>query len=173
MGWRALGLSFLFVASDADAARQGALSATSTGAVSITLSISPRAKIDGADDIHFGGLESKYRAAQNVCLSSNSLARSYTVAAVGSGHGGAFELVNGSDSIGYTVEWAPREQSLPSPGTLSESTRMELNAAVTAAECASGPGSANLVVAIDPARVETVRSGAPYTGTLTLLVSPN
>ena len=172
IGWQALCLSFVFVVSNAEAARQGSPGATSTGSISISLSVSPRAEINGADDVRFGGLEDEYRAAQDVCLWSNSLARSYTIAASGSGHGGAFELFNGNDSIGYTVELSSREQSLPSDRDSNESTLAELSAAVRDADCALGSGSANLVIALDPTHVQAARSGAPYTGTLTLLVSP-
>lgn len=160
-------LTVLVAASEAEAARQGSLGPVSTGSIGISVSIAPRAQILGPKDIDFGGTASAF--AQNVCLSSNSLARSFTVSAVGGGNAGAFELVSGHQVIAYTVEWATRNETTPSAG-LTRSTRPRADSSRT--DCEHGQSVAALVVAIDPAHLDEVRTGAPFTGLLTLIVAP-
>jgi hypothetical protein len=135
-------------ASQAQAARQGSLGAVSTGTIGITVSIAPRARISAPDDIVFDASGRTAGAlSQRLCLSSNSAT-------------GALELSNGEHTIGYTVSWL-------TPGAAGAN----LNVAASRAECAGGRGAAALVVALDPAHLEEAR-GRAYTGTLTLIVSP-
>ena len=171
-GWRVFCLPLLLAGSGAEAARQGSLGAVSAGSMSISISVAPRTSIGGASDVRFSRLSNESGTPMGFCLSSTSPDRSYMVAALGSGEDGAFELSNGSDSIGYAVKWSSREEYLPTLRALSEARRDELGSAVTQLDCAASSGP-NLMIMLEPARAQAVRSGTPYTGTLTVLVSPN
>jgi hypothetical protein len=167
-GRQVLCLALLGAASAAGAARQGSLEATSSGSIGISVSIASQAKMSGPQDVVFGSAGKATRPVlQNLCLSSNSPAGSYTVAAVGSGDAGAFELVSGGRTIGYTVELAGRTGA----GERGPAST-QLRAAVREADCREGRGSTALTVAIDPALVEQLHSGEAFTGTLTLIVAP-
>ena len=156
-----VGVSALMAASQAQAARQGSLGAVSTGTIGITVSIAPRARISAPDDVVFDASGRTAGAlSQRLCLSSNSATGALAVSAIGSGEAGALELSNGEQTIGYTVSWL-------TPGAAGAN----LNVAASRAECAGGRGAAALVVALDPAHLEEAR-GRAYTGTLTLIVSP-
>jgi hypothetical protein len=154
-------LALLGAASAAGAARQGPLEATSSGSIGISVSIAPQARMSGPEDVAFGGATGEVW--QDLCLASNSLAGSYTVAAVGSGEAGAFELASGGRTIGYSVDWA-----LGATGTGGT----QLQAALLEAGCEDGRGSAGLVVAIDPEQIDELHRGEPFSGTLTLIVAP-
>lgn len=163
-------LALLIVASEAQAARQGSLGPVSTGSIGISVSIAPRAQISGPKDIAFGGTGRAFaRVSQNVCLSSNALARTFTVSAVGGGNAGATELVSGHQVIGYIVEWTTQAEATRRH---SPATSAELAAASSRSDCEHGQGVAALVVAIDPAGLDELQTGAPYTGILTLIVAP-
>lgn len=156
--WQLLCLGCLCAASGAEAARQGSLGATSAGSVGISVSIAPRATISGLHDIAFANADG--RVSRQMCLSSNSAAGAYTVAAIGGGVDGAFELANGERTLGYTVEWAARDEAA--------STHLR---AASEAGCTDGRGAAELRIAMDPARLDEAAE-APFTGALTLLVAP-
>lgn len=163
-------LPLLVAASEAEAARQGSLGPTSTGAIGISASIAPRARITAPEDIAFDGTgKAANGLAQNLCLTSNSLTRSFVVSAIGSGDAGALKLFDGRRTVDYTVEWASREDGVPGE---RGATKRELRAAASKGECATGRGLTALVVAVDPARFDEVHTGAPFTGTLTLIVAP-
>lgn len=169
-----LSLFAVVLASGANAASQGTVKAASSGSVGISLSVQPRARISGLKDIEFSAADSveRLRSSQEICVFSNSLARSYAVSAVGSGPSGSLELSSGTRSIGYSVEWSPGAEpgsntrlspglTLPGPG-----------AAAAEPDCRSGRGLAHLVVGIDPERLHAEGLEGSYTGTLTLYVTP-
>lgn len=91
------------------------------------------------------------------------------VSAIGSGNAGAFDLYNGDQAIGYTVEWTSGETTASGK---SAATSAEFTAALSESDCENGNGSAAFAVAIDPEHLQEVRTGAPYTGILTLIVAP-
>lgn len=147
------------------AAEQGSLGATSAGSISISVSIAPRATISGVKDIVFAADPAAgTRASEDICLASNTAAGSYTISASGSAPGGAFQLSNGERVLDYSVAWAPRQDQ-----SASDTTSTQVPAAAAPSDCPSGSASARLVVATDPAQLT---SGAPYTGSLVLTVSP-
>jgi hypothetical protein len=157
-----VGVSALMAASEAQAARQGSLGAVSTGTIGITVSIAPRARISAPHDVVFDASGRTVGSLlQRLCLSSNSATGALAVSATGSGEAGALELSNGEHTISYTVSWL-------TPGAAGTN----LNVAASRAGCDGGKGAAALVVALDPAHLEEARGGAPYTGTLTLIISP-
>ena len=158
----------------AQAARQGSLGSTSSGTISISVSVAAQARVSGARDMGFAedhseGVQIRSR---DICMSSNSLARSFTVAAIGSGSGGSLELSNGSNTLAYSVRWSSRENLDPGSGSAMDSPARGIDASPSPLGCRSGMGLARLTVALNGPRPRPVETRAPYTGTLTLLLSP-
>jgi hypothetical protein len=175
--WRSLrfagqlaSLAMLFATGRGDAARPGPLGSTSTGSITISASIAPRARISGSTDIAFGTAGgTSAEVSQDLCLSSNALTGSFALSAIGSGNAGALELASGRDTIGYTVELVPRDR----PGTLdSATTDAGLVESSPDSGCDDGRGATSLIVALDPARRHDVKEGSPFVGALTLVVAP-
>jgi hypothetical protein len=158
----------------AHGARQGSLGSTSSGTISISVSVAAQARVSDVQDMEFAepaseGLPTRSRL---LCMSSNSLARSFRVAAIGSGPEGALELSNGAHTLAYSVRWSSPEN--PDPGSLTamDAPGGHIDASPSQLECRSGTGLARLTVAIDDPWPRPVATHAPYTGTLTLLLSP-
>lgn len=165
----------LGIATPATAATQGTLGATSTGSVAISASVPSRARITGLSDIAFTNQDPTVAAsnAQDVCVWSNTATKAYTVTATGSGAASEFTLSNGSATVPYSVEWASTSGqttgTVLSTGTASAS----LTSAATNQTCSSAPAaSASLIVGISTANLSTMTAGSSYTGTLTLLITP-
>ena len=164
-----------FSAAPALAATQGTLGATSTGTVTITASVPNRARITGLTDVSFLNQDPGTAAssAQDVCVWSNTATQAYTITASGSGAANAFTLAAGASTVPYSVEWAAAtgqtSGTVLSTGTASTS----LTSAATHQTCTSGPSaSASLIVRMSTTDLGTMSAGSSYTGTLTLLVTP-
>lgn len=159
----------------AHAATQGTLGATSTGSIDISASVANRARITGLSDVAFLNQDPVTAAvsAQNVCVWSNTSTRAYTITASGSGTGSAFTLANGAATVPYNVEW--NASSGQTSGTALSAGTASSNLVSTATQqlCASGPSSsASLIVRISAADLATMPASTNYTGSLTLLVTP-
>ena len=159
----------------ASAATQGTLGATSSGSIGISASVPSRARITGLTDVTFTNQDPSIAAssAQNVCVWSNTATKAYTITASGSGAANAFTLSNGTTTVPYSVEWASTSGqtggTVLSTGTASAS----LTSAATSQTCASGAAaSASLIIGITTGNLGTMAAGSSYTGTLTLLVTP-
>jgi hypothetical protein len=118
---------------------------------------------------HSEGMQVRSR---DICMSSNSLARSFRVAAIGSGPEGKLELSNGARTLAYNVRWSSPENPDPGPLPATDAPGGNIDASPSQLECRTGTGLARLTVALDDPRPRSVESDAPYTGTLTLLLSP-
>lgn len=163
-----LGLS---VAVPAHAASQGSLGTASTGTVSITASIVPRANMSGMTDIALADRDPMKAASRtrDICIWSNTRSQIFTVTASGSGPRGRFLLSSGAQAVPYAIRWKAREAET----SLSNGvTSMTLISAGTQQTCNSGPKSASLTVVIEPADLQTMEPGEAYVGTLTLIVAP-
>jgi hypothetical protein len=173
-GWLGAALFLLAQGSAANAARQGEIGATSTGSITISVSVAPRARISGLQDIEFGPTDpaTGARRAQTLCVWSNSPAGSYSLTAAGSGPGGAFELSSGRRTVNYSVEWATSAGQTAGRSLSGGATRTNLQATATGADCAEGAGSASLAVALSPTQLAAAEPGSAYSGALTLIVSP-
>ena len=92
----------------ADAATQGTLGTTSTGSVSVSVSVPNRVQLSGLTDVAFLNQDPSVAAlnAQNVCVWSNTSTRGYNIDASGSGSGCAFTLANGALTVPYGVDWS-------------------------------------------------------------------
>jgi hypothetical protein len=154
---------------------QGTLGATSTGSILITASVPNQARITGLTDVTFANQDPNTAAsgAQNVCVWSNTATRAYTIKATGSGASNAFTLTNGTDTAAYTVEWAASSGQTSGTALTSGTASSSLTSAATQQICSSGPSaSASLIVKMSTAVLGGMTAGGDYTGTLTLLVTP-
>jgi hypothetical protein len=157
------------------AATQGTLGATSTGSVVITASVPNRARISGLSDVAFTNQDPASAAsnAQNVCVWSNTATRGYTITATGSGASNAFTLANGALTVPYTVQWNATSGQTSGTALSTGTASAGLVSTATAQDCASGPSSSgSLIVGISAANLQTMQAALTYTGTLTLLVTP-
>jgi hypothetical protein len=168
--------SLLFAAAPAAAATQGTLGATSTGSVTITVSVPNRAQISGLSDISFVNADPTATAtnAQSNCVWSNTATKGYSITATGSGTSGAFTLSSGAlTPVPYTVQW---NQSAAQTAGTALSAAVALSGLVSTATrptCASAPTTtSSLIVSIAAADLQNMVSSTSYTGTLSLLVAP-
>jgi hypothetical protein len=163
------------VAGPAFAATQGSLGATSTGTVSITASVPNRARITGLTDVSFANQDPSTAAsnAEDVCVWSNTATKAYTITATGSGSGSAFTLSNGSGTVPYSVEWAATSGQTSGNALTAGTASSSLTSGAVNQTCSSAPAaSASLIVKMSTTDLGTMSAGSSYTGTLTLLVTP-
>jgi hypothetical protein len=164
------------VASPAFAApTQGSLGATSTGSITITASVPNRARITGLSDVTFANQDPNTAAsnAQNVCVWSNTATHAYTITATGSGTANAFTLTNTSTTVPYSVEWAATSGQTSGTALAAGTASSSLTSGAVNQTCSSAPlASASLIVKIGTTDLGTMTAGGNYTGTLTLVVTP-
>lgn len=163
------------------AATQGTQGTTSTGTMVISVTKPVRASIRGMSDLTAGNWvlgQGDRVLTTNVCVYSTRPTGGYTVRARGSGASFAYRLANGSNFVTYTVRWnSGGVNNLADTGTAlttNVTSAQFLNAARDSSTCNGAvPGpTARLIVTISGASLTSVVNGT-YTGTLTLLVTPN
>jgi hypothetical protein len=169
-------LAFAGLPSAASAApTQGTLGPTSTGILTISASVPNRARISGLSDVSFANQDPSTAAssAQNVCVWSNTATKAYTITASGSGAANAFTLSNGTGNVPYSVEWAASSGQTSGTALTAATASASLTSGAINQNCSSAPlASASLIVKMSPTDLETMSAGSTYTGSLTLLVSP-
>ncbi|MBV1916580.1 MAG: hypothetical protein KUG65_00735 [Sphingomonadaceae bacterium] len=157
------------------AATQGALGETSTGSITISVSVASRAQISGLSDVSLHALDPAMTAikSQNVCVWSNTPSRTYRITASGSGAGNSFSLANGPLTTPYSVAWntAPGQTA---GVALTAGTSIEgLVSTATERTCASGSsGRSSLIVSIASSDLEGMQPETNYLGLLRLIVTP-
>jgi hypothetical protein len=154
---------------------QGTLGATSTGVINITASVPSRARISGLTDVSFASQDPSTAAsdAQDVCVWTNTATKAYTITASGSGAGSAFTLSNGSGTVPYSVEWASTSGQTSGTALAGGTASSALTSGALNPGCSSAPvASASLIVKMSTADLGTMGAGSSYTGSLTLLVTP-
>jgi len=157
------------------AATQGTLGATSTGTVAISASVPNRARITGLSDVAFTSQDPNTAAssAQSVCVWSNTATKGYTVTATGSGASNAFTLANASLTVPYSVEWSASSGATSGTALTAGSASAGLVSTAAHQTCATGAATtASLVVGISTADLGGMQAATSYTGTLTLVVTP-
>lgn len=159
----------------ADAATQGSLGSTSTGSVSVSVSVPNRVQLSGLTDVAFLNQDPSVAAlnAQNVCVWSNTSTRGYNIDATGSGTAGAFTLASGALTVPYAVEWASSSGASSGSPLTSGTALTGLTSTAANASCSAGPAtSASLIVRISTASLQSMQASTTYNGTLTLVVAP-
>lgn len=163
------------LAMPAHAATQGSLGATSTGTVAISASVPARARLTGLTDVAFTSVDPSSAAsnAQSVCAWSNTATKSYTVTATGSGASSAFTLANGALTVPYSVQWAGSASQTSGSALTAGTASSSFVSTATNQQCASGPtASASLIIGIGANDLQSMQASTSYTGTLTLLMTP-
>lgn len=159
-----------FAASNAFAATQGTLGATSQGTLDITLTINALVQISALDDIPLGAYTGggDMTGDDDLCVYSNN--GGYDITATGNGAAGAFELIGGSANIPYTVAWATTAGAGTGTSLIAGVTLANQGGTFTTPNC-NGADNAQVIVTVD----DVALASAPadnYTGVLTLLVAP-
>jgi hypothetical protein len=104
---------------------------------------------------------------------SNTATKGYTITATGSGAANAFTLSNGSGIVPYSVEWAGTSGQTSGSALTAGTASSSLTSTAVNPTCSSAPAaSASLIVKMATADLGTMNAGSSYTGTLTLLVTP-
>ena len=175
-------LGFLvFISGYAHAATQGSLGTSSTGIANISITKAVQARISDISDMTLGSWSVADGAVQltsNVCIYSST--GSYRLTATGSGLANIFTLTSNGNLLPYSVAWnAGGAGALASTGTalLAGIQSSTFANADQASSTCSGGGSANdtarVVVNVSALAMElAIGSTTPYTGTLTMLVTP-
>ncbi len=170
------GMAGALMASPAMAATQGTLGATSTGNITITVSVPSRVQITGLSDVAFTNVDPTVTAtnAQSNCVWSNTATKGYTITATGSGTSGAFTLASGAlTPVTYSVQWNQSSAQTSGTALTAATASGTFNSTATTPTCATAPAtSSSLIVSISSAQLLNMASLTTYTGTLTLLVSP-
>jgi hypothetical protein len=174
-------LSVFTAASILEAATQGTIGTSSTGTLVVTVSKPAQARISALNDMIVPGWQIGDGAillTDDICVYSSSAGR-YLVNATGSGAGGAFTLSrSGINTIAYTATWnsggvgnlANTGVAL-SPGV---NTTNRTGAATDSSTCnGANPGpTARLIIRVTNA-IMTAAPRGQYTGTITLIATPN
>jgi hypothetical protein len=163
------------------AATQGTAGPTSTGSITINASIGSRVSITHLTDMTFddtdlgpaivsGGTASKN---EDVCVWSNNSDKGYFVTATGSGTSGAFTIANATNPvIPYGVRWAASTGQTNGTVLTAGTKSAKFISTATVPDCGGG-NSASLIVRIQGTDASNMLASTVYTGTLTLLISPN
>ena len=174
-------VGLLASASIAHANTQGALGPTSTGTSNISVTKSVQAQISDISDMTLSNWSvggGAVTLSSNVCVYSST--GSYKITATGSGTAGGFTIASGSNTIPYSVTWnAGGAGALGNTGTVLSTNVQSVtqtNASISSATCGGGGAgndTARVIVGITSTAMDAaVSSNTPYTGTLTMLVTP-
>jgi hypothetical protein len=133
------------------------------------------ARVSGLSDVNLGllaNLEADHRRSEDICVFSEGVGGTYSVAATGSGPGATFTLSSGAGTLPFEVEWSsaagkttgsPLTPGIPLTGQSSTAANESCNAGPTAA--------ASLTIILRAAALLQAREGS-YSGSLTLLIVP-
>ena len=168
----ALLASALF-AGPASAATQGSIGATSSGSVLITATVPNRALITSLSDVTFTNADPSVAASnsQGPCVWSNTSTRNYTITASGSGTSGAFTIASGGSVIPYSVGWANSANATSLTALTAGTASSALASNATNISC-GGSGNSTLKVTIGASDLQDMVATNSYSGTLTLVVTP-
>jgi hypothetical protein len=164
-----------FSAMPATASTNGTLGATSTGSVTITASVANRAQITGLSDVAFTNVDPSVNATQSQsnCVWSNTATKGYSITATGSGTSGAFTLANGALSVPYTVQWSGSSGQTSGTALTAGSALAGLTSTAVNPTCSTSPSTtSSLVISIASNNLQNMAASTTYTGSLTLLVTP-
>jgi hypothetical protein len=160
-----------FAASNAFAATQGTLGATSTGSLNITLTIDQLVQISALNDIALGNYTggADKTGGDDLCVYSNI--GGYQITATGNGAGSAFRLLGaGAASIPYTVQWADAAGATSGDPMTSGTVLTNQSGTFSTPDCGGG-NNARVIVTVNSTDLAAAPAQA-YTGVLTLLVAP-
>jgi hypothetical protein len=135
---------------------------------------SDKARLTGLSDVAFGLIagSTDQSASQSVCAFSSSNTNGYSVTAIGSGGGGALELLAGATRLRYDVLWSDTGNQTSGVALAAGTTRSGFTSNANQQTCNSGPNSsASLTVIIRSATLMSARAGT-YAGMLQITIAP-
>lgn len=161
------------LAGTAHAATQGSIGGTSTGSVAISASVPNRALITSLSDVSFTNADPSAAVSnsQGPCVWSNTSTRNYTITATGSGASGAFTLASGSATVPYSVGWAASSGATSLTILTAGTASSALTSNATNISC-GGSANSTLKISIGATDLQSMVATNSYTGTLTLVVTP-
>lgn len=176
----AMFLGIFAISSQAWAASQGTLGLTSQGSATISITKNVQARISNISDMTLSNWNVGDAAVvlhSNVCIYSST--GGYKVTATGDTLG-LFTIASGLNTILYTVEWNDGGPSSLSdsgtallPGVMSLTTFSNANTDSSNCGGSSANDNARVIVKIAQLAMHLAPSSStPYTGTLTMLVTP-
>lgn len=164
------------------AATDGSLGGTSTGTSELSVTVPLRAQITGVADLDFSSELTAWNGADDVTLADSvcvfTSSGAYEVTASGNGTANAFTVTDGSTFISYTVEWDDNDASNSGTAlTTGVQSTANFEGTTTLSDCAPSPtNNATFIVTMDGDSgtddLASATTGVNYTGTLTLLVTP-
>lgn len=133
-------------------------------------------QISELTDVAFGtiaNMSSDISLSQTVCAYSNALTSNYTVRLTGSGVGGALTLSNGAATMPYDVQWNSSAGQTSGTQLVGGVPQSGFVSTGVLPGCTFGlTRSGSLTVILRAAALSAAHAGS-YTGTLTVLISPN
>jgi len=148
---------------------QGDLGFTSTGSVDISLNVADEVQINNLADIDLGDFAgADITGTTPACIFRNGTNTGFQLTANGDGTAGAYQLTDLTNSLPYSV-------SISTGGTVTDldaNAPEVFNSASNSPDCAVGGDNAIISVTVDSADAAPLPASS-YTGTLTLVVSPN
>jgi hypothetical protein len=159
----------------ASAATQGNIGNTSTGALSISLSVPKLARISKLDDITLGlwsGSGDLSGSDSSICVWTNSGVYSVT-AKTENNSGNKFNLRSQEGKlIPYQVQWAQSGNQTSGQQMTPDSPLTGQNTNAESSDCSQGPeATAGLFVKVSEATLSVAGDGS-YTDALTLVIAP-
>ena len=156
------------------AVTQGTLGSTSSGSLSITVTVPSLARITKLADIALGtwtGTGAMNGSDNSICVWSST--GGYSITATGSGAANAFTLAGtGGNTVAYNVQWAQTGGASSGSAVTAGTALTGQNTNATSTDCSTGVAStAGVFVTIPEANIAGKPAGA-YSGSLTLLVTP-
>ena len=104
---------------------------------------------------------------------SNTATKGYSITATGSGTSGAFTLANGALSVPYSVQWSASSGQSSGTALAAGTALAGLTSTAVNPTCSTSPTtSSSLIVSIAAPNLQNMQSATSYTGSLTLLVTP-
>lgn len=166
--------SALVASTSAFAANDGTLGATSTGDLTVSLSVADRVQISGLDDILLGayGGTGGLTGSSAFCVYRNGTGAYNLTVSSGNQDGSAFRATDdGTNFIGYTVRFDADNNA--SDGTLAASGTQitDLSGNSSATNC-GGNDNAALDVIFTEADLQAAPTGS-FSDVITLLVEPS
>ena len=169
----ALASALAGAATGALAANDGSLGPTSTGDLSVTLSIADRVQISGLDDIALGtyGGSGDLTGTSQFCVYRNGTGLYDLTASSLHADGTTFRASDGTDQIVYAVMVADDTDPTTGVEVGSGTPETGLQGSATSTDC-GGSDNASLQVTFAEAALQAAPTSA-YSDTITVLVEPN
>ena len=157
------------MATSSFAVTQGGLGFTSTGSVDISLNVADEVRISNLQDIDLGDFSgADLSGSTPACIFRNGGNAGFQLTASGDGTAGAYVLSDATNDVAYSVAintgGADTDLNANAPEVFATATNTP--------DCTGIADNATISVTVDAADAAALPASA-YTGTLTLVVSPN